>query len=68
MSSIPFIDVVLISVMVFVGVMVLARIHALFERRASKGVDSDTLVTTTEPNRRDQSATPRKVTAGRTAL
>ncbi len=30
-------DVVLVSVVVFVVVMVLARIHALFERRSPKG-------------------------------
>ena len=67
MTSTPTIDVVLISVVVFLVVMVLAQIHALFERRASKGADGDPLVTTTEPNRRNQSATPPKVTEGRTA-
>ena len=59
--------IVLVSVVVFVVVMVLVHIHSLFERRASKGADGEPLVTTTEPNRRNQSATPPKVTASRTA-
>ena len=59
-------EVVLVSVVVFVVVMVLARIHALFERRSPKGADGEPLFTTAEPNRRNQSATP-LITEGRTA-
>ncbi len=68
MISTPTIDAVLVSVVIFVVVMVLARIHALFERRAPKGADGEPPVVATEPNRRNQSATPPEVTAGRTAL
>ncbi len=72
MTSTPTIDVILVSVVVFLVVMVLAHIyalldHPLFERRASKGADAELPVMTTEPNRRNQSATPPKVTEGRTA-
>jgi hypothetical protein len=67
MTSILNFDIVLISVVVFIVVMVLAHIHALFERRASKGADGEPLVMTTEPNRRNQRATPPKATAGCTA-
>ncbi len=63
MTSSPAIDVVLVSGVVFVVVMVLARIHALFQRRGSKGADGAPTKTTTGPNRRDQSATPSKVSA-----
>lgn len=62
-TSTPAIDVVLVSVVVFAVVMVLAQIHALFERRGSKGADGAPTKATTEPNRRDQSATPPKVAA-----
>ncbi len=67
MTSSPGINVVLVSVVVFAVVMVLARIHALFQRRGSKGADGAPTKTTTEPNRRDQSATPSKVAAKVTA-
>ncbi len=63
MTSINF-GVVLGSVVVFAVVMVLVHIHALFEQRASYGADGEPPATTTEPNRRNQSATPPKVMAG----
>ncbi len=66
MTSTPTIEIVLVSVVVFVVVLVLAQIHALFGRRASKGADGEPPVTTTEPSRRNQSVTPPEVTAGRT--
>ena len=59
-------DVILVAGVVFVVVMVLTRIHALFERRSPKGADGEPLFTTAEPNRRNQSATP-LITEGRTA-
>ena len=68
MTSILNFDVVLISVVVFVVVMVLAHIHVLFERRASKAVDGGPLVPTIEPNRRNQSVTPPKVTAAKAIM
>ena len=60
-------DAIVVAGVVFVVILVLARIHALFERRPSKEADDKPPVVTTEPNRRNQSATPPKVTAGRTA-
>jgi hypothetical protein len=58
---------VLVSIVVVVAVMVLALIHTLFEQRASKGTKNKPLVTTTGPNRHNQSETPPEAAAGRTA-
>ncbi len=56
-ETLPF-KVVLASVLVFVAVLVLARIHALFESSGSEAADDEPLIMTTEPNRRNQSANP----------
>ncbi len=56
-SSLPF-EVVLISVLVFVAVLVLARIHGLFERSGSGPKYEEPVINTSEPNRRNQSAPP----------
>ena len=55
--TLPF-EVVLVSVLVFVAVLVFARIHALFERPGSRAENDEPLINASEPNRRDQSATP----------
>ena len=55
-ETLPF-KVVLASVLVFVAVLVLARIHALFDAPGSEAADDEPLIMTTEPNRRNQSAT-----------
>ncbi len=56
-ETLPF-KVVLASVLVFVAVLVLARIHALFAAPGSEAADDEPLIMTTEPNRRNQSANP----------
>ena len=56
-ETLPF-KVVLASVLVFVAVLVLARIHAIFDSPGSEAADDKPLIMTTEPNRRNQSATP----------
>ncbi len=56
-ETLPF-KVVLASVLVFVAVLVLAQIHAFFESPDSEAADDEPLIMTTEPNRRNQSATP----------
>ncbi len=39
-------------------VLVLAQFHAFFESSESEAADDEPLIMTTEPNRRNQSATP----------
>ena len=56
-ETLPF-KVVLASVLVFVAVLVLARIHAIFDSPGSEAADDEPLIMTTEPNRRNQSAAP----------
>ncbi len=56
-ETLPF-KVVLASVLVFVAVLVLARIHTLFDSPGSEAADDEPLIKTTEPNRRDQSSGP----------
>jgi hypothetical protein len=68
MTSIRNIDVVVVMVAVFVVVMVLARIHVLFERRATKEAGGEPPVTTTDPYRRNQSVISAKPPAGRTGF
>jgi hypothetical protein len=60
--------ITLYAVAVFAGVVVvvLALIHTLFEPRATKVAEGESLVTTTEPSRRDQSAIPPEIAAGPT--
>ncbi len=52
------IEVVLVSVLVFIVVLVFARLHALFVNSKSEFEKAEPLIQTTEPNRRNQSATP----------
>ena len=56
-ETLPF-KVVVASVLVFVAVLVLARIHAFFESRGGEVVDDEPLIMAIEPNRRNQSAAP----------
>ena len=56
-ETLPF-KVVVASVLVFVAVLVLARVHAFFESRESQAADDEPLIMTTGPNRRNQSAIP----------
>ncbi len=56
-EALPF-KVVVASVLVFVAVLVLARIHAFFESRGSQAADDEPLIVPTGPNRRNQSAIP----------
>ncbi len=56
-ETLPFM-VVLASILVFVAVLVLARIHAFLDSPGSEAADDEPLIMTTEPNRRNQSATP----------
>ncbi len=56
-STLPF-EVVLIFVLVVAAVLVLARIHTLFERSGSGPEYEEPLINTSEPNRRNQSAAP----------
>ena len=51
-------EAVLIFVLVFVAGLLLARIHALFKRFGLGSVYKKPCFNTTEPNRRNQSATP----------
>ena len=51
------IEVVLVSVLVFIVVLVFARLHALFVNPKSEFEKAEPLIQTTEPNRRNQSAT-----------
>ncbi len=50
--------VVLASVLVLLAVLVLARIHAFVDLPESEAADDERLIMTSEPNRRNQSATP----------
>ncbi len=50
--------VVVASVLVFAAVLVLARVHALFQSPGPEVADDEPLIMTNEPNRRNQSATP----------
>ncbi len=52
------IEVVLGSVLVFIVVLVFARLHALFVKPKSESEKAEPLIQTTEPSRRNQSATP----------
>jgi hypothetical protein len=56
-SALPF-EIVLLSVLVFVAVLLIARFHALFERSGSGVKNNEPLTNTSEPNRRNQSGTP----------
>ncbi|MCH7796643.1 MAG: hypothetical protein IH900_16100 [Proteobacteria bacterium] len=56
-ETLPF-KVVLASVLVFVAVLVLARVHAFFESPESEAADDEPLIKISEPNRRNQSAAP----------
>ncbi|MEE9210798.1 MAG: hypothetical protein V3U23_10140 [Kiloniellales bacterium] len=52
------VEVVLVSVLVFVAVLVFARLHALFVKPAPGSETAEPLIKTTEPNRRNQSSDP----------
>jgi hypothetical protein len=56
-ETLPF-KVVVASVLVFVAVLVLARIHAFFESRGWEVADDEPPIVAIEPNRRNQSAGP----------
>ncbi len=56
-ETLPF-KVVVASVLVFVAVLVLARIHAFFVSRGWEVLDDEPPFTAIEPNRRNQSAGP----------
>ncbi len=56
-SSLPF-EIVLISVLLFVAVLVLPQIRALFEQSRSGAENNEPFGNTSEPNRRNQSAAP----------
>ena len=56
-ETLPF-KVVLDSVLVFVAVLVLARVHAFFKSPESEAADDEPLIKISEPNRRNQSAAP----------
>ena len=56
-ETLPF-KVVLASVLVFVAVLVLARVHAFFKSPESEAADDEPLIKISEPNRRNQSAAP----------
>ena len=58
MTSTLLFEIVLISVLVFASVMAFARIHALFERSGSEAENDEPFFKISEPNRRNQSATP----------
>ena len=51
------VELVLVSVLVFVAVLIFARIHDLFGRPES-GAENDGQLYLSEPNRRNQNATP----------
>ncbi len=51
------IEVVLVSVLVFIVVLVFAHLHALFVNPKSESEKAEPLIQTTAPNRRNQSAT-----------
>lgn len=56
-ETLPF-KVVLASILVFVAVLVLARIHAFFGSPGPEAADDEPLIKTAEPNRRNQSIAP----------
>ena len=52
------VELVLVSVLVFVAVLIFARIHDLFERPESGAENDGQFFWMPEPNRRNQSTTP----------
>ncbi len=52
------VEVVLVSVLVFVAVLVCARLYALFVKPTPGSETAKPLIKTTEPNRRNQSSAP----------
>ncbi len=52
------VELVLVSVLVFVAVLLFARIHDFFERPESGAENDGQLFWMSEPNRRNQSAAP----------
>lgn len=55
--ALPF-EIVLISILVFAAVLVFARFHAPFERSGAGAEENQPSFNMSEPNRRNQSATP----------
>ena len=56
-ETLPF-KAVMATVLVFVAVLVLGRIHAFFDSPGPEAADDEPLIMIAEPNRRNQSATP----------
>ncbi len=56
-ETLPF-KAVMATVLVFVAVLVLGRIHAFFDSPRPEAAEDEPLIMIAEPNRRNQSATP----------